>query len=64
MRRRVEIGIDLLHTRIRYELARLEEKTGDIANARKHYREFLDRWDEADVEISEVKDAKSRLANL
>ena len=58
------LGIDLLHTRIRYELARLEGETGDIANAQKHYREFLDRWGEADVEIPEVNDAKSRLANL
>jgi hypothetical protein len=35
-----------------YDLARLEEDAGDLENARRHYREFLDRWGDADMPIS------------
>ena len=51
-------------TRVLYAMARLEEETGDLASARQHYREFLDRWENADMPIPEVDDAKARLAAL
>jgi len=47
-----------------YRLARLEEESGDIPSARQHYRQFLDRWGDADLPLAEVKDAKLRLAAL
>jgi tetratricopeptide (TPR) repeat protein/tRNA A-37 threonylcarbamoyl transferase component Bud32 len=47
-----------------YELARLEDEAGDVASARQHYQEFLDRWGDADLPIPAVAKAKSRLAAL
>ncbi len=47
-----------------YNVARLEEQTGDLEGARKHYREFLDHWGNADMPIPAVSDAKARLAAL
>ncbi|MFQ5599203.1 MAG: protein kinase [Candidatus Krumholzibacteriia bacterium] len=47
-----------------YDLARLEEETGDMASARQHYREFLELWGDADLPVAQVEDAKSRLAVL
>ncbi len=47
-----------------YELARLEDEAGDMASARQHYQEFLDRWGEADLPIPKVAKAKSHLATL
>jgi tetratricopeptide (TPR) repeat protein/TolB-like protein len=47
-----------------HTLARLEEESGDIPSARQHYRQFLDRWGNADLPLAEVKDAKTRLAAL
>ena len=47
-----------------YQLARLEEETGDRLAAREHYRRFLDHWGDADRALPEVADAKQRLARL
>ncbi len=47
-----------------YELARLEDRAGDVASARQHYKEFLDRWGDADLPIPAVDAARSRLAAL
>ena len=47
-----------------YELARLEDQAGDVASAREHYQEFLDRWGEADLPIGAVGEARFRLAAL
>ncbi len=53
-----------METHALYLIARLEEETGDLASARKHYREYLDRWGNADKPIPDVKDAKARLEAL
>jgi serine/threonine protein kinase/tetratricopeptide (TPR) repeat protein len=58
------IGWVPFETLARYELAVLEEETGDLDSARRHYREFLDRWGDADVELPQVIDARQRLQNL
>jgi tetratricopeptide (TPR) repeat protein len=47
-----------------YNVARLEEETGDLDGARQHYREFLDHWGNADMPIPAVDEAKARLAAL
>ena len=47
-----------------YELARLEEETGDLESARKHYQKYLEFWGNADLTIPSVEDAKARLARL
>ena len=47
-----------------YELARLEEEAGLLAEAREHYNLYLERWGHADVSIPNVDDARSRLARL
>ena len=47
-----------------YGLARLEDEAGDVASARQHYQDFLDRWGDADLPIPAVAEAKDRLAAL
>jgi tetratricopeptide (TPR) repeat protein/predicted Ser/Thr protein kinase len=47
-----------------YELARLEEETGDLDAARKHYQKFLEYWGNADITVPSVEEAKARLARL
>ena len=47
-----------------YWLGRIAEKRGNIAEAGKRYREFLDLWKDADPGLPEVEDAKKRLAGL
>jgi serine/threonine protein kinase/tetratricopeptide (TPR) repeat protein len=47
-----------------YDLARVEEGAGEIEAARDHYRRFLAMWGEADLPVTAVADAKSRLAAL
>ena len=47
-----------------YELARLEDEAGDVASARQHYQDFLDRWGDADLPIPAVAKAKARMATL
>ena len=47
-----------------YDRARLEEESGDLPGARAHYREFLDRWGNADPPISQAGEASSRLELL
>jgi tetratricopeptide (TPR) repeat protein len=48
----------------RYEMARMEQQLGKTADARKHYREFLDDWGDPDIAIPAVEDARKRLAAL
>ena len=57
-------GSTVHNTLALYQLARLEDEAGDLASARQHYTEFLDRWGEADVSIPTVAKAKSRMAAL
>ena len=47
-----------------YQLARLEEETGDLDSARKHYQKHLEFWQNADLPLPSVEDAKARLAGL
>ena len=47
-----------------YHLGLIEEKLGDKAKARQHYRTFLDLWKDADPGLPEVEDAQKRLAAL
>ena len=47
-----------------YEVARLEQRTGKLDEARRHYREFLDHWGEADIPVPIVEAAKKALADL
>ena len=47
-----------------YELARLEEESGQLAEAREHYNAYLERWGQSDAHIPNVDDARERLAKL
>jgi eukaryotic-like serine/threonine-protein kinase len=47
-----------------YELAKLYEQTGQRDKAIMKYENFLDVWKNADPDIPELIDAKTRLANL
>jgi tetratricopeptide (TPR) repeat protein len=47
-----------------YELARLEDQAGDVASARGHYQEVIDRWGDADLPVPLVGEAKERMAAL
>jgi tetratricopeptide (TPR) repeat protein len=47
-----------------YMLGRIAEQQGDKTRARGNYHKFLDLWKDADPGISEVDDAKKRLAAL
>ena len=47
-----------------HQLAKLEEEAGQVAAARRHYRQFLLRWGEADMEVPAVGEALSRLNAL
>ena len=47
-----------------YQLAVLEQETGDVASARTHFEEFLGHWGEADIPLESVDDAKKRLKFL
>ena len=46
------------------DLARLEQKTGKLDDARRHYREFLDHWGDADMPVPIVERAREQLASL
>ena len=47
-----------------YELGRLEEEAGRLAEARQYYEAYLERWGQADVSIPNVDDARERLKKL
>ena len=45
-----------------YMLGKIHEQKGETANAIEHYEKFLDLWKDADSGITEVEDARKRLA--
>ena len=47
-----------------YNIGKIAEKQGDKVKARENYQKFLNFWKDADPGISEVEDAKKRLAAL
>ena len=47
-----------------YMLGKIHEEQGDTVKAIEHYKKFLDLWKDADPGISEVDDARERLAGL
>ena len=53
-----------IYSRSYYHLGQIDEKLGDKAKARENYQKFLDLWKNADPGLSDVEDAKKRLAAL
>jgi TolB-like protein/predicted Zn-dependent protease len=49
---------------IPYYLAVACDRSGELETARDYYREFVEAWGEADAEITELSDARSRLSEL
>ena len=47
-----------------YMLGKIHQDQGSTADAVENYEKFLDLWKDADPSLSEVKDAKKRLASL
>jgi tetratricopeptide (TPR) repeat protein len=47
-----------------YMLGKIAEQQRDSARARENYRKFLDLWKDADPGLSEVADARKRLAAI
>ena len=54
----------LIHPKNHYRLAKLYEEKGWEGKALEHYEKFLDLWKYADPGITEVEDAKKRVAGL
>ncbi len=49
---------------IKYNIAKLYEKSGDQAQAVAYYQQALDQWKNADEDMPECVDAKARLARI
>ena len=47
-----------------YMLGKIHEQLGNTAKAIEHYEKFLDLWKDADPGITEVDDARKRMAGL
>jgi hypothetical protein len=53
-----------MYSRSFHHLGLIDEELGDKARARGNYQKFLDLWKNADSRLSEVADARRRLAAL
>jgi len=53
-----------LYTKSFYMLGNIYEEQGNSLKAKEHYEKFLDLWKDADPGITELRDAKKRLAEL
>jgi hypothetical protein len=53
----------VLEPRYVLETARLLDEMGDREAARAEYQRFLEYWDDADIELPELQEAKRYLAN-
>jgi hypothetical protein len=47
-----------------YMLGKISEERGWPGKAIEHYEKFLEVWKDADPDITEIEDAKKRLASL
>jgi len=54
----------LIHPKYRYRLAQLYEEKGRLKKASEQYKEFLRIWEEADQDLPELADAKSKLIQI
>lgn len=54
----------LIHPKYRYRLAQLYEEKGRLEKAAAQYKKFLEIWEEADQDLPELADAKSKLARI
>ena len=54
----------VLEPRFVLELARLLDEKGDETAAREHFEQFLDLWKNADPDLPELAEARTRLAQL
>jgi tetratricopeptide (TPR) repeat protein len=53
-----------IHPKYRYRLAQLYEEKGRLRKASEQYKKFLEIWEEADQELLELADAKSKLNQI
>ena len=58
------INVGDIYAKSFYNLGKIYEEQSDTAKAIENYEKFLELWKDADPGIAEVKDAKTRLADL
>jgi tetratricopeptide (TPR) repeat protein len=56
--------MSVLEPRYVFEVARLLDEIGDQAAAREEYERFLDLWKDADPDLPELDEARTRLGQL
>ncbi len=47
-----------------YRLAKIHEDRGELEQARRYYRRFLDLWGDGDLDREQVEEARQKLAQL